>query len=390
MIELVFDWGNFMRSNRYTKISLMIIISILLFFCLIIVNNESYASYGEEFKLFLFEKGDGTLKSGKTTATDRFDNTYEVPFALDFYAVGNYIINNCTDKNGKIDNSKVISVLDNYASNALEPEKYSDAQGEEEQKNYDNLFGIIGLIKTAIVERKSSTKDVSSEIVEVLKESKIYSEIYNDDGSVDKTNSSNALPTKEKLLNYTYSDIYNCLNNKNGENVYWDGKKKACRLIDDNSNLSEADKKEIKNKWAKVFVDAKTSNANVEDYLKTEINAYKAERYYRDPSVTTSTSDGGIDDVISDSDSFVNSGTDNKISISNLQAFSRNIYNILLTIGIVVAVISGIIIGIKYMLGSVEEKADVKGLLIPYIAGCVIVFGSFAIWKLVVTILQGV
>ncbi len=98
----------------------------------------------------------------------------------------------------------------------------------------------------------------------------------------------------------------------------------------------------------------------------------------------------GIDDVISDSDSFVNLGTDEKVTTSNLQAFSRNIYNILLTLGIAVAVISGIIIGIKYMLGTAEEKADIKGLLIPYIVGCVIIFGSFAIWKLVVTILQGV
>ena len=98
----------------------------------------------------------------------------------------------------------------------------------------------------------------------------------------------------------------------------------------------------------------------------------------------------GIDDVISDSDSFVNLGTDEKVTTSNLQAFSRNIYNILLTLGIAVAVISGIIIGIKYMLGTAEEKADIKGLLITYIVGCVIIFGSFAIWKLVVTILQGV
>ena len=98
----------------------------------------------------------------------------------------------------------------------------------------------------------------------------------------------------------------------------------------------------------------------------------------------------GIDDVISDSDSFVNLGTDEKVTTSNLQAFSRNIYNILLTLGIAVAVISGIIIGIKYMLGTAEEKEDIKGLLIPYIVGCVIIFGSFAIWKLVVTILQGV
>ena len=58
--------------------------------------------------------------------------------------------------------------------------------------------------------------------------------------------------------------------------------------------------------------------------------------------------------------------------------------------GIIISVITIMLIGIKYMLGSAEEKADIKGLLIPYIVGCVIIFGSFAIWKLVVTILQGV
>ena len=82
----------------------------------------------------------------------------------------------------------------------------------------------------------------------------------------------------------------------------------------------------------------------------------------------------GIDDVISDSDSFVNLGTDEKVTTSNLQAFSRNIYNILLTLGIAVAVISGIIIGIKYMLGSVEERADYKKTMIPYLIGAFMIF----------------
>ena len=51
-----------------------------------------------------------------------------------------------------------------------------------------------------------------------------------------------------------------------------------------------------------------------------------------------------------------------------------NIYNILLTLGIAVAVISGIIIGIKYMLGSVEERADYKKTMIPYLIGAFMVF----------------
>ena len=40
------------------------------------------------------------------------------------------------------------------------------------------------------------------------------------------------------------------------------------------------------------------------------------------------------------------------------------------------------------MAGSVEEKANIKNSLIAYIAGCVVVFGAFTIWKIVVTILQ--
>ena len=39
------------------------------------------------------------------------------------------------------------------------------------------------------------------------------------------------------------------------------------------------------------------------------------------------------------------------------------------------------------MVGSVEEKADVKKLLVPYLVGCVVVFGSLGIWAAIVEIL---
>ncbi len=42
------------------------------------------------------------------------------------------------------------------------------------------------------------------------------------------------------------------------------------------------------------------------------------------------------------------------------------------------------------MTSSIEEKAEAKKLLVPYVVGCVMVFGGFAIWKLVVTILQSI
>ena len=402
MIEWLFNRGNFMKIKDKRKIFPMILIFLIVFLFGIMINNKVYGSYGEQFWKFLVTRKDSynvssngetkkeedtVIVNGKTSAT--FDNkTYEIPYALNFNTIVEFVNSNCKDKKGNIDNSKVQSAFDNYCANELEPERDEKAVGNTEINNYNNLFEILGRVKVVIMNRKS----LSGESLEnALKRDGIISEVYNSDGTVNKEESSNSSPTKEDFLNYTYSDIKKYLNDSN--NVYWGGSKgdeKKYKGIDDNSNLSESDKSEIRNKWAKVYADEKATDPNIEDYLKTEIKAYKAERYYRDHNVTTSTTDAGVDDVISDGDSFIGLGKEDRIDVSNLRTFSRNIYNILLTIGIAVAVISGSIIGIKYMLGSVEEKADIKSLLIPYIAGCVIIFGSFAIWKLVVTILQGV
>lgn len=43
-------------------------------------------------------------------------------------------------------------------------------------------------------------------------------------------------------------------------------------------------------------------------------------------------------------------------------------------IGIVATVVILVIIGIKYMIGSTEEKAEYKETMIPYIIGAVLVF----------------
>lgn len=389
-----------MKIEKNKKIFKVTLIFLIVFLYGIMINNKVYGSYGENFRKFLYTRKDsynvssnGTtskeeytvIVNGKTSAT--VDNkTYEIPYGLSFYRIEYFVNDNCKGEDGKIDNSKVSKAFDDYCKNFLEPEKYEMAKGSTEIKNYDNLFQIIGRVKVVIINKKNG-----EDLKDALKRDGIISQVYNYDGTIDSGLSYNATPTKEDFLNYTYSDIKNYLNDSN--NVYWggsNGNEKKYKGIDDNSNLSESDKQEIRNKWAKVYVDEKATDSNVEDYLKTEIKAYKAERYYRDPDVTTSTTDAGVDDVISDGDSFIGLGKEDRIDVSNLRTFSRNIYNILLTIGIAVAVISGSIIGIKYMLGSVEEKADIKSLLIPYIAGCVIIFGSFAIWKLVVTILQGV
>ena len=74
------------------------------------------------------------------------------------------------------------------------------------------------------------------------------------------------------------------------------------------------------------------------------------------------------------------------LTASSISLFS--ISSCLFIVAIITAVIVGLVIAIKFITGSVIEKAEVKETLTPYIAGCVVVFGAFGIWKLVVTILN--
>lgn len=95
-----------------------------------------------------------------------------------------------------------------------------------------------------------------------------------------------------------------------------------------------------------------------------------------------------IGEFFTSGDEFIKKAETNNPISNNLQDMSGTIYNVLLAIGVVVALIVGMMIGIKFMTGSIEEKAKIKETLIPYIAGCVVIFGAFGIWKLVVTILR--
>ena len=110
---------------------------------------------------------------------------------------------------------------------------------------------------------------------------------------------------------------------------------------------------------------------------------------YRQPKLNNGDRDsaGSLDDMMSDADSFL---TEGEIQYDNgaLANVSSTLFNIFSIVGAAVALIVGIIIGIKYMMGSVEEKANYKQMLVPYIAGCIAVFGAFGIWKLLMQILE--
>ena len=99
---------------------------------------------------------------------------------------------------------------------------------------------------------------------------------------------------------------------------------------------------------------------------------------------------GPLQDIMNRAEGFVNNGENGGNVINNdaIKEGSNTLYNVLLVIGIAVAFIWGIVLGIQFITGSLGEKADVKKNLIVYIIGCIIIFGAFGIWKLLLQLLQ--
>ena len=94
-------------------------------------------------------------------------------------------------------------------------------------------------------------------------------------------------------------------------------------------------------------------------------------------------------DIFGAADNFIEKGEEgsaNTIDNSKVRDVSNGIYNTLFGIAVALSVVVGGVLGIKFMTSSVEEKAQVKEALIPYVAGCLVAFGSFGIWRLVMVI----
>ena len=70
-------------------------------------------------------------------------------------------------------------------------------------------------------------------------------------------------------------------------------------------------------------------------------------------------------------------------SVTNI---GNQIIGIITTIGVVVAVVVLLVLGIKYMMGSASEKAEYKKTMIPYLVGAILIFGASAITKVVVAL----
>ncbi len=59
-------------------------------------------------------------------------------------------------------------------------------------------------------------------------------------------------------------------------------------------------------------------------------------------------------------------------------------------IAVAAAVIIGMVLGIQFITSGASGQAKVKEKLIPYGVGCVVAFGAFGIWRLVLDIMNTV
>lgn len=59
------------------------------------------------------------------------------------------------------------------------------------------------------------------------------------------------------------------------------------------------------------------------------------------------------------------------------------------TIGIIVSIASIMILGIKYMVGSIEERAEYKKTMLPVLIGMILLFGTSTILNIINAVING-
>lgn len=158
-------------------------------------------------------------------------------------------------------------------------------------------------------------------------------------------------------VNISYADYAAALQNPVKKEESSDGGGYAPATDSKDNGKKETEKP---NKEEKKENEKNTEESNKEEKKESEKKTEEAEK---ESTATV--------DILEDLDKFklpdVESPTFDKIV--------NNIVNIFQTVGSIASVVVLVVIGIQYMFGSIEEKAEYKKTMMPYIIGAVMVFG---------------
>ena len=101
-------------------------------------------------------------------------------------------------------------------------------------------------------------------------------------------------------------------------------------------------------------------------------------------STVMATSTGSAEDLITEL------ATDTSVQTSGgIVDIAMRVMQIIRTIAVIGGVIALMVIGVKYILGSVEEKAEYKKSMMPLIIGIIVVMAATQIITMIVTALNG-
>ena len=90
--------------------------------------------------------------------------------------------------------------------------------------------------------------------------------------------------------------------------------------------------------------------------------------------------------VFADTDSILDALNQDPEEVGEVTAIGAKIINVITNIGMVIAIAVLVVLGIKYMMGSAEEKAEYKKTIIPYFIGALLIFSAAAIVKVIASI----
>lgn len=96
-----------------------------------------------------------------------------------------------------------------------------------------------------------------------------------------------------------------------------------------------------------------------------------------------------IDSIIQGADDFLNTEQSDLLNKESVKKVSDRLFSVFMAVGVALILTVGVILGIQFMMGSIEEKVKVKEALIPYVIGAIVIFGAFGIWSVVYEALSG-
>lgn len=73
----------------------------------------------------------------------------------------------------------------------------------------------------------------------------------------------------------------------------------------------------------------------------------------------------------------------NMVGVEEVETMANKVIRIVSIIGSILSVIVIIVLGIKYMFGSIEERAEYKKSILPFLIGAVFVFAASTIASLI-------